>query len=133
MHSIRSYHGAGEALIRDCTIIGHITRAMTTVNANIIGCTFISNSVDGNWDLGGSLIVPSGTRAGYDQSCEAMRKIGAKRVAHFDPYPSSELSGTIGGLDQLGFEAVRVAWRASHIGPEIAIYQLPPRKALAER
>lgn len=51
---------SSSGLIKDCTIIGHTPRAITTLNANIIGCTFISNSVTGNYDLGGALIVPSG-------------------------------------------------------------------------
>ena len=102
-----------DAISQQLPLDGNRDRAGDSVNSQVPG------GLDRKWG--------AGFRHGaeVDGTLAAMELMGAERVARFEPYTSEALSGYAGGSDQLAYEAVRYAWRATHLGPAIEIYDLP--------
>lgn len=79
------------------------------------------------------VVVPRGDRHDFDGARRAMKEMDATLMKVIEPHTSDVLSGTMGGHDQLGYEALRVAWAANGLGPKLEIYRLPKRKPVAGR
>lgn len=77
------------------------------------------------------VVVPGPTdiRSEADETLMALEAAGAKLVQRFVSYESETMSGTVGGVDQLEYEPIAVAWRARGMGPLLELYELPVRKA----